>query len=64
MRPIRAGPGLLERTFLFSVDGDARKSAGRLYSTVEHDARSHRESTLDMALELFCDSRNERGLRF
>jgi hypothetical protein len=50
--------------FKGAVDADGRKWASRLYSTVEDNARKHPESTLDMPLELFCDRRNERGLRF
>jgi hypothetical protein len=50
--------------FKGAVDADRRKWASRLYSTVEGDARKHPESTRDMPLELFCDRRNARGLRF
>jgi hypothetical protein len=50
--------------FKGTVDADGHRWASRLYSTLEGDARRHPESTLDMPLELFCDRRNERGLRF
>ena len=35
-----------------------------LYATLEDDARAHRDSSDEMQLELFCDTENERGLRF
>jgi len=50
--------------FKGAVDADGHKWASRLYSTLEDDARAHESSTPDMPFELFCDRRNERGLRF
>jgi hypothetical protein len=38
--------------------------AGVLYATVEADAVGHAGSVPGMPVELFCDERNERGLRF
>jgi len=49
--------------FKGAVDTDGRKWASRLYTTVEADARSRAPSP-DVPFELFCDRRNERGLRF
>jgi ribosomal protein S18 acetylase RimI-like enzyme len=47
-----------------AVDNEGRRWASRLYSTVEAEARKDPETTLDMPFELYCDRRNERGLRF
>jgi GNAT superfamily N-acetyltransferase len=37
---------------------------GRLYATLEQQARTHPQSTSDMRFELYCDHRNEDGLEF
>lgn len=50
--------------FKGAVDADGRKWASRLYSTVEADARTQPGWMPGMPFELFCDRRNERGLRF
>jgi hypothetical protein len=47
-----------------AVDAAGNKCAGVLYSTLEADALQHENSEPDMLVELFCDARNERGLRF
>lgn len=49
--------------FKGAVDADGLKWASRLYSTVEADARSQ-PGAASAPLELFCDGRNQRGLRF
>ncbi len=38
--------------------------ADTLYSSLEADAVSHPDSSPEMQIELFCDTENERGLRF
>ncbi len=38
--------------------------AGRLYATVENDARHHQDSNPKMPFTLTCHVENERGLRF
>ncbi len=45
-------------------DAEGRGWAGRLYATLENDALGHPESAPDMPIELYCDRRNEPGLRF
>ena len=54
----------VDRRFKGSVDSEGNKCAGTLYATLEEHARSHEDSSEAMLIELFCDERNERGLRF
>jgi len=41
-----------------------RSGADVLYATVEEDALDHPDTSEEMQFELFCDTKNTRGLRF
>lgn len=45
-------------------DEEGRSWAGRLYRTLEDDARADPESLPTMPIELYCDRRNLKGLGF
>lgn len=70
--PQRAEPIPVIRIPYFGVDvryqgardAEGHSWAGRLYRTLEEDAKAHVASSPGMPIELFCESRNERGLRF
>ena len=49
--------------FKGAVDSEGRRWASRLYTVVESEALADSGSP-NMPIELFCDGRNERGLRF
>lgn len=50
--------------FKGAVDTEGHRWGSRLYSTLEEDVRSQTLSAPNMPFELFCDRRNDRGLRF
>jgi hypothetical protein len=54
----------VDQRFWGERDSEDRSCARRLFATLEGDARSHEDSTDEMPIELFCDERNDRGLRF
>lgn len=54
----------LDQRFQGTSDDDGHKCADRLYAALEQDALGAAEGSAERFVELFCDSENERGVRF